>query len=194
MVKGCKRAAQDAFCGIAITLLITASAHAQDRDNVLGLPAVPQRLEAPTPAASATSAAKKSAAMSKPAAEENKAALSGQISLASFYQPDLITVRVVTSKTFVGAAPRAEALQAAKLVQRDVRLVCGKLCQPAPMPAPRIRADNKLSFDLIVKGYAGSISTADMINMVSGKPIGAATQAAPTLTGPAVPASAPAKP
>ena len=166
------------------------SLYAQDANNILGLPAVPQRPAAPP--AGAASAAKK-AAFTKPTDAQIKAVLVGKITAASTYQDGLITVRVATEKTFVGGAQRTQALQAARLIQRDVRLACGNLCKPAVMPPPVIQADNTLSFDIVVKGYEGSMSTPDMINLVSGKRVGAAVRATPPavtpVPTPAVPAS-----
>jgi hypothetical protein len=144
--------------------------HAQDSNNVLGLPAVPQ---GPAPGASAT---KKPAAPAKPTDAEIKSVLAGNLKLASFYPEGFIIVRVSTDKTFVGDAVRAQALQAARLVQRDARLACGKLCKPAPMPAPELQPDNTLSFDIVVSGYEGIMSTPDMINLVSGKRVGVAAK------------------
>ena len=73
-------------------------------------------------------------------------------------------------------------MQAARLIQRDVRLACGPLCKPADMPAPVLQADNTLSFEIVVEGYAGSLSNADMMNLVRGKRIKEAAQPAPALT------------
>lgn len=144
--------------------------YAQDANNILGLPAVPQG-----PAAAA-SAGKKPAEPAKPSDAEIKSVLSGNIRLASFYPEGLVIVRATTDKTFVGNVVRAQALQAARLVQRDARLACGKLCKPAPMPAPTLQPDNTLSFDVVVSGYEGVMSSVDMINLVSGKRIGAAAK------------------
>lgn len=165
---------------------------AQDANNVLGLPAVPQRSAGPTPAGTITP--QKSTA-TKPTDAQIKSTLSGRISAASSYQNGLLTVRVTTEKVFVGNADRAQALQAAKLIQRDARLACAKLCKPAAMPLPMIQANNTLSFDIVVDGYQGNMSTPDMINLVSGKRISAAAQAAPiaipSITTPASAASQP---
>ena len=148
----------------------TALLYAQDANNILGLPAVPQ-----VPAAAA-STAKKPVVSVKPSDADIKSALSGNLKLASFYPEGLIIVRVATDKTFVSNVVRAQALQAARLVQRDARLACGKLCKPAPMPAPALLPDNTLSFDVVVSGYEGVMSSADMINLVIGKPIGPAAK------------------
>ena len=144
-------------------------------NNVLGLPAVPQTPQAPASGASAARAAtvpSPAPLPGTPTDAETKSALSGNISLASFYQEGQITVRVGTVKTFVGNAARAQALQAARLVQRDVRLACGKLCKPGLMPAPTIQSNNTLSFDLVINGYAGTLNTVDMVNLVNAKAIG----------------------
>ena len=147
--------------------------HAQDINNILGLPAVPQNT---SPAAPTSSAAKKPAVPAKPSDADIKSVLSGNLKLASFYPEGLIIVRVATDKTFVGDTVRAQALQAARLVQRDARVACGKLCKSAPMPAPTLQPDNTLIFDVVISGYEGTMSSADMINLVSGKRVGAAAK------------------
>ena len=85
-------------------------------------------------------------------------------------------MRVTSDKTFVGGVLRAQALQAACLVQRDARQACGKLCKPAPMPEPTLQPGNTLSFDVVVSGYQGAMSSAHMVNLVSGKRVGASTK------------------
>ncbi len=146
---------------------------AQDANNILGLPAVPQN---PAPAASGAKKPATPVTAAKPTEADIKSALSGHLRLATFYQDGLITVRVATDKPFVGNAARSQAVQAARLVQRDARLACGKLCQPAPMPAPVLQSDNTLSFDIVVSGYEGQMSTVDMVNLVSGKRVGPAAK------------------
>lgn len=46
----------------------------------------------------------------------------------------------------------------------------------APMPAPTLQSDDTLSFDIVVSGYEGVMSTPDMINLVSGKRVGPAVK------------------
>ena len=162
--------------------------HAQSSNNVLGLPAVPQT--PPAPQASA-SGAKAGAPPGAPSDADIKSVLSGNIKLASYYQADLVTVRIATDKTYLGSAQRGQALQAARLVQRDVRLSCGKLCKPGPMPTPKLLADNTLSFDLVLSGYAGIISTVDMVNLISAKPIGPGAKSVPAPVSASVAAATP---
>ena len=158
------------------------SLYAQDANNVLGLPAVPQRPAAP--ASKAASASTQPAVAAKPTDAQIRAVLSGKITAVSTYQEGLMTVRITTERTFISNAERAQGLQAAKLVQRDVRLACGTLCKPAPMPPPALQPDNTLVFDIVVEGYEGSMSTPNIINLVSGKRVSAATQTAPTAIAP----------
>ena len=171
---------------------VHAPSFAQDANNVLGLPAVPQRPATPAPATptSAATANKPAVAVApaKPTDAQIKAVLSGQIVAASTYQDGLITVRVTTERTFTSAADRVQAVQAAKIIQRDAKLACGKLCKPAPMPAPTLRPDNTLSFDIVVSGYEGNLSMANVVNMVSSKAITKADAGAPAVA-PATPAA-----
>ena len=185
------RSEQAATCSTRLTalmLFVCASAsHAQYSNNILGLPAVPQN---PRPAGSSALAPKPVPATVLPTEAEIKSVLSGSIKLASFYQEGLVTVHVATEKTYADPAARALALQAARLVQRDVRMSCGQLCRPALMPAPKMQADYTLSFDIVISGYTGTLSTADMINLVSTKAIGRGTKPAPAPTATADAASA----
>lgn len=187
MAEWLKRACIRVMFVCSLGLSLTPSLHAQDANNVLGLPAVPQRPAAP---ASGTAPANNKPAAARPTDAQIKAVLSGKINAATSYQDGLVTLRISTERLFIDSEQRARALQAAKLIQRDVRLACGTLCEPAPMPAPALQADNTLSFDIVVKGYVGSMSNADMINLVSGERVKGATQVAPA----AVPARAASRP
>lgn len=175
MVRCCRLAGQASSLPVVWTLCFTLgialTAHAQSSNNILGLPAVPQQAQQPQTPGSSAVALRPGNAPVQPTEAEIKSAISGNIKLASFYQEGLITVRIATDKTYVGTGPRAQALQAARLVQQGVRLSCGKLCKPAPMPAPTLLANNTLGFDLVLSGYAGVLSTADMVNLLSAKPI-----------------------
>ena len=163
--------------------------HAQDSNNILGLPAVPQNSPAAGTLGKAPAA---STEPGEPSEGEIKSMLSGSMGMASSYQNGQITVRVTTAKAFAGDKTRKQILQAAKLVQRDVGDACGKLCKPAPMPAPKFQPDNTLVFDLVIQGYAGLLSSADMVNLVSGKSVSPAVAPAPVAAP--VAARAPARP
>ena len=186
---------------VCVALGIAVTAHAQSSNNILGLPAVPQQLQQPqqmpqmpqAPGSGAVALRPVNAPV-QPTEADVKSAISGNIKLASFYQEGLITVRVVTDKTYVGSGPRAQALQAARLIQRDVRLSCGKLCRPAPMPVPTLLANNTLGFDLMLSGYAGILSTVDMVNLLSAKAISPGTKPVTAPVAPVAAAAAPAVP
>ena len=175
------------------TALLTVSClptlHAQDSNNILGLPAIPQ---GPAGSSSTNKTPAAPGGLVEPSDGEIKSMLSGSMGMASSYLNDQITIRVTTAKTFTGDKTRRQILQAARLVQRDVGGACGKLCKAALMPAPRFQADNTLTFDIVIQGYAGLLSTTDMVNLVSGNSISPAQAPAPT-PAPAAPAK-PAKP
>lgn len=193
------------LCSASATVL------AQPESNVLGLPAVPQ-IKAPSEVApSATpgtpSAGKPGATLGASApkagasAPVNQAAndsaiksvLSGGVTMASSYNNTTTTVRVTTANTYPGAVLAAQAIQAARLVQRDLKLSCGKLCKPAPMAAPQILKDGTLQFDMVIDGYQGQLSNDDMLSMMMAKPL--PVPAAPKPVAPVPPpAAAPAKP
>ena len=169
-------------------LLGHAALYAQDANNILGLPAVPQ---GPATNNSSKKLPVLPNAPSEPSEGEIKSMLSGSMGLASSYQNGLITVRVTTGKAYKGDNIRKQILQAARLVQRDVGGACGKLCKPAAMLAPRFQPDNTLTFDIVIQGYAGLLSTTDMVNLVSGKSISPAAAPAPAAVPAAVKPSAP---
>lgn len=203
----------------AVGLSLSHFAQAQTQTlNILGLPAVLQRpASAPLPpaatpalnAAQATAAKSAASAASRPVAAEQvrdagvKSVLSGNVKLASTFAGNLMTVRMITANTYAGEL-RSKALQAGRLVQRDVRTACAKLCKPAAMPAPQLLPDGTLQVDMVVDGYGGQISIADMVNMMMGKRIGppmavsvtspAAVLAKPSPPPPLLPPEPPAAP
>jgi hypothetical protein len=193
---------------------LAAVAHAQYEPNILGLPAIPQKppappapqasASAPKAPASATSAARgrspaSAASASKtapPPPDDNtaKAVLSGGVTLASSYVGALSTVRVTTNSPYQGEALRAQAITAARLVQRDLRVSCGTQCKPAAMGAPQILKDGKLQFDMVVEGFTRTLTQEDMIAMVMGRPlavVAAKPAAAPSVTSVTASSAAP---
>ncbi len=141
-------------CGIAL---------AQEA-NILGLPATPQ---------TAASGAKGAPAPSVPLIRDvdSKAILSGGMQMASSYQGKITTVRVTTVNPFTSPEQRAQALAAARLMQRDVPLSCGKQCKSAAMPEPKLLPDGKVQFDLNIEGFPRILDREDMINMIKGVPL-----------------------
>lgn len=181
---------------------VSAAALAQSETNVLGLPAVPQ-IKAPSEVAPSAApgvkpGANQSASASKggvsaPASQATndsalKSVLSGGITMASSYGNTTTTVRVTTANTYPGAVLAAQAIAAARLVQRDVKLVCGKLCKPGPMAAPQILKDGTLQFDMVIDGYQGQLSNEDMLSMMMAKPLPVPAAPKPATAAPAIPA------
>ncbi len=175
---------------LALALTLT---QAQAQDNVLGLPAVPQAALAPPPslakpAASSPQAGTSSARKASPGASAANAALasdaqakgvlSGGVTLASRYQGLVATVRVITNTVYASKEQRQAAAYAARLVQRDLRLVCGAQCKPTVMPAPLLLPDGKLQFEMSIAPYPRVLSQSDMVAMLLGKPLAVIAPAA----------------
>jgi hypothetical protein len=213
------------LCSVACALMLaTSPAHAQA--NVLGLPAVPQNPVQPAasapgpapagnpgapasgaakrkPAAAASAASAASAARAAPQSPQindadAKAVLSGGVTMASSYVGKVATVRVTTNNTYPGEALRRQALNAARLVQRDLALSCAWQCKPAPMPAPKVLADDKLQFEMVIDNYPRVLSYDDMIAMLLGKPLAVTPKPAVTATAapptPSTPTASPTAP
>jgi hypothetical protein len=175
-------------------------AHAQSEPNVLGLPVVPQAPAAsmPSPPAVGTSAARKpasgaSSAVAPPLTDSQiKSVISGGITMASSYAQRTATVRVTTNNIYQTEEQRKTAISAGRLVQRDLRISCGKQCKPAAnMPAPKILPDGKLQFELVIDDYPRVLTQDDMIAMVMGNPLAMLPKTAPASAPASVPASAP---
>ena len=170
---------------LSAALVWCGGAVAQTANNILGLAPVLQR-----PATGASAAAAPSAktakedqlaqakAQDKAKDDATKSVVNGAMTMASSYLGTLATVRVTTSNIYPDAATRSGALAAARLVQRDLRVSCGRQCKPAPMPEPQILADGKLQFDLIIDGYGKTLASPDMISLVQGAPLPVVAKAA----------------
>jgi hypothetical protein len=175
------------FLRTLATLAALASTALWAQPNVLGLPAVPQNMASPSSAPAATT--HNTPTTSKPAAsasaqhavvdQQAKSVLSGGVSMVSSYVGQRANVRVTTNATYPSPAQREAAFQAARLVQRDVALACGKQCKAAPMPEPKLLADQKLQFDMVIDHYPRVLSSDDMVAMLLGKPLAAPPKAPP---------------
>jgi hypothetical protein len=171
-------------------LIVNLWAHsALAQPNVLGLPIVPQTpIVEPVTAQSAASAASapKGAKAVRPKGAASSAALpiapqvndadaksvlNGGVTMATSYTGTLATLRITTNTLYQDETQRKAALNAGRLVQRDLYMACGKQCRPAPMPAPKILPDGKLQFDLVVDGFNRVINQDDMMSMLLGRPL-----------------------
>jgi hypothetical protein len=186
---------------LVIAACAVLQAHAQPEFNVLGLPPVPQTpaASAPTPATGA-SAARKAASGASPASavplsdSQIKSVISGGVTMASSYAQRAATVRVTTNNVYQTQEQRKTAISAGRLVQRDLRISCGKQCKPAAnMPAPKILPDGKLQFDMVIDDYPRVLTQDDMIAMVLGNPLALLPKTAPAPAASAA-SAAPAAP
>jgi hypothetical protein len=170
----------------ALVALANSAAFAQET-NILGLTPVPQ---------TTASGAKVAPAPSGPLIRdvEGKAILSGGMQMASSYAGKITTVRVTTVNAFTGADQRAQALAAARLMQRDLPLSCAKQCKIAAMPEPKLLPDGKVQFDLNVEGFPRVLDRDDMVNMIKGVPLAqkAGTLVNTTASAASAPTSTPA--
>lgn len=178
------------YYSFAFTLCAVLQAHAQSQPNVLGLPAVPQTPSAsvPAPAAAASAARKPVSGVAAPLSDSQiKSVISGGVTMASSYVQRTATVRVTTNNIYQTEEQRKTAISAGRLVQRDLRISCGKQCKPAAnMPAPKILPDGKLQFDLVIDDYPRVLTQDDMIAMVLGNPLAVLPKTAPA-SAPSVP-------
>lgn len=156
-----------ALCAVLLPL------HAFSQPNVLGLPAVPQTPLPESPPAGGAASPKAGASAAQPQVSDSdmKAVLNGGVTMASSYTSTLATVRVTTHTLYQGDALRKQALSAARLVQRDLRLACGKQCKPSSMGAPKLLPDGKLQFDLVIDGLPRALNNDDMMNLLLGRPL-----------------------
>ncbi len=180
------------FCFVVLCALwLHTGAWAQG--NVLGLPAVPQTPVVapapPAPPASGASNSKKAASNPKaksatatvgttPMANDGiindadaKSVLNGGVTMASSYTATQAQVMVTTNAPYKTTEARQAALQAARLVQRDLFLSCGRHCKPLPMAAAHILPDGKLQFPMAIDGLGRVLSYDDMMGMLLGKPL-----------------------
>jgi hypothetical protein len=178
------------FYSLVFTLCAMFQAHAQSQPNVLGLPAVPQTPAASAPAPGASAARKPASGVAPPLSDSQiKSVISGGVTMASSYVQRTATVRVTTNNIYQTEEQRKTAISAGRLVQRDLRISCGKQCKPAAnMPAPKILPDGKLQFDMVIDDYPRMLTQDDMIAMVLGNPLAVQPMAAPA-SAPAAPAA-----
>jgi hypothetical protein len=144
-------------------VLTALPAVAQNDNNVLGLPAVPQNTASgATPGKSAPGLAMND--------NDIKGILNGGVTMASSYEGSVAKVLVTTNAKYTKAQHK-QVLQAAQLVQRDVAVSCGKLCKPARMPPAKLAATGQAVFDLWIDGLGRVLSSDDMKAMLMGQPL-----------------------
>lgn len=142
------------------------NAYAQEA-NVLGLPAVPQ--PKPGAAASAPGAASK---LAKPTdSSPNRDVLAGEMSLQHSALNGLGRLVMTTKSIFNTQATRGNAIDAARLVQRDLTIACGKQCKPEKMASPKILSSGQLEFELAFSPLYQHLNQAQFLAALQSKPI-----------------------
>lgn len=168
--------------------LLMMSAFAQDV-NVLGLPAIPQ----PKPGSPAAAAAANNKSTAAPMSV-NRDVLAGELGIQHSSLNGIGRLVVTTRSTFPTPAAASNAIQVARLVQRDMALACNKQCIPQKMAAPKILSSGQLEFDLSFQPLHQHLSQVQFVAALQGKPLNLtpAQLAAPTVAPTAAPNSTPA--
>jgi hypothetical protein len=145
-----------------------ALAHAEA--NVLGLPAVPQ----PKPGSSAPAAApagKPVAGASAAVTPVDRSVLAGEMGLQHSSLNGVGRVVYTTKATFATAGMQGAALAAARAVQRDITLACGKQCKPEKMAAPKIIPSGQLQFELAFRPLHQHLAQGQFLAALQSQPL-----------------------
>jgi hypothetical protein len=99
---------------------------------------------------------------------QTKSALNGVVQASVSYSGKDAQVMVFSKKRYTHTAEQTQALQAARLIQRDVALFCGSHCQALPMPSPELQADGRLRFVLRLTGLGRQLFQEELQALLSG--------------------------
>ncbi len=99
---------------------------------------------------------------------QTKAALNGLVQASVSYKGQEVQVLVLSKKRFTQAAAQPRALQAARLIQRDVAVFCGSHCRALPMPAPQLMPNGQLRFSLRLTGLGRQLFQEELQALLSG--------------------------
>ena len=157
---------------VAASVLLPFAALAQGTGVSQFLPPVPPLTMPSAPVkAGGKAPGKPVAADPAPNGPVNKGVLNGQVVMKLLVEPNGVQrVQIVTGRPYAPVDQFA-ALDAARAVQRDVGLSCGKLCKPAKMTPPAINKDGFLSFDMAVQGLPFGLSTQDISLLLQASPL-----------------------
>lgn len=147
-------------------IAFTAPAMAQEA-NVLGLPAIPQ--PKPGSAPPAASGAASAAQSSKPVPTRDP--ISGELGLQHSALAGVGRLIITTRATFATAGSRGTALDAARLVQRELVNACAKQCKPLKMPEPKILSSGQLEFELSFSPLHQHMNQAQFMAAIQGRPM-----------------------
>jgi hypothetical protein len=162
--------------------------------NILGLPAVPQ--VKPGVASSAGKAASASAPAPKatPSIDPSRDILAGELGLQHSAINGVGRLILTTRSSFATAGAKANAIDAARAVQRDLVNACAKQCKPLKMAVPKIIASGQLEFELVFSPLYQHLNQAQFLAALQSKPLNltAAQLAAPAASAQAAPSAEPA--
>ena len=130
--------------------------------SLLGLLGLNPGLSAATETAKAPDAAQAWADL------QTKSVLNGMVQASVSYAGKDTQVLVFSKKRYAHAAEQAQALQAARLIQRDAALFCGSHCQVLPMPNPELQSDGRLRFVLRLTGLGSQLFQEELQALLSG--------------------------
>jgi hypothetical protein len=158
-----------AFLSLALFTALSVSAPTMAQEvNVLGLPAIPQPKPGTVPLAGAGASAAKNATAATAA---NRDAIGGELGLQHSAREGVGRLIVTTRTTFATAGARSSALDAAKLVQRELAQACAKQCKPVKMASPKILSSGQLEFELAFTPLHQHLTQAQFLAALQGKPI-----------------------
>ncbi len=112
---------------------------------------------------------------------QTKAALNGLVQASVSYSGQEAQVLVLSKKRFAQTAAKTRALQAARLIQRDVAVFCGNHCRALPMPAPQLLPNGQLRFSLRLTGLGRQLFQEELQALLSGNTGLPAAQPSPSL-------------
>lgn len=163
-----------AFCLSTLALLPHASL-AQEA-NVLGLPAIPQPKPGQTPAANiapgtVSQSKGKTSTSSGVQVQATRAPIAGELGIQHSARDGVGRIIVTTRSTFGTAAARDTALDAGRLVQREIAQACGKQCRPEKMSAPKILSSGQLEFEIVFRPLYQHLQQTQMLAAIQGQPM-----------------------
>jgi hypothetical protein len=138
--------------------------------NVLGLPAVPQ----PKPGSSApaaTAASKPASGSSTAVTPVDRSVLAGEMGLQHSALNGVGRIVYTTKATFATAGTQGTALAAARAVQRDIQLACGKQCKPEKMSTPKIMPNGQLQFELAFSPLHQHLTQSQFLAALQSQPL-----------------------
>ena len=102
--------------------------------------------------------------------EQIKAALNGAIEARAHYLGDVTMVKITTKRLYRTPQEKQQALQGAKLIQRDVVNFCQTSCTAEAMLEPLVLRNGQLIFSLRFKGLGRQLFQEELQALLQGLP------------------------